>query len=114
MRQAPWVTTMPGLARRERVEAVEECGQHAGAHLGGRLLAVDQQALVVDQPGGVLARVTSANSARVRPDRTPTSYSRSRASVSISRPVASATYAAVSRARARSLDHRRAGFSAAT
>jgi hypothetical protein len=55
----------------------------------------------------------SANSAVVSPDRTPTSYSRSRASYRTGTPATAATISAVSRARERSLDQMTAGFMSA-
>ncbi len=56
----------------------------------------------------------SANSSRVRPVRSPTSYSRSRGSSSAVSPVSFSRNAAVSRARARSLLTSSAGSQAAT
>ena len=56
----------------------------------------------------------SSNSAMVRPERLPTSYSRRRGSGSTVSRLAAATYAAVCMARARSLDHSRAGPNAAS
>ena len=87
-RQAPWVTTIAGLAGSSAARHLVERRQDAGADLRGRLLARGTDSSC-GQPGGVLAGCRSANSAVVSPDARPR-RTRAGAGPPTSRPASSA------------------------
>src|SRR3954452_7921977 len=107
-RQAPWSTATPVSPGRRPSRQSPSAGTTRS-----------RTCSVVSSPG-TCAEVANSRgyfataSARVRPERSPTSSSRRRGSVSTRSPVAAESASAVCRARARSLDQSRTGPNAAS